>query len=126
MAHRSCFVVLIAYMPETSAANILYCKAKRLREATGNERYRSQAEIGNDPITAKDRFGGIARAFTLAFTELVVLAVYIYSALLYGVLYQWFVSFPLVFGDIYGFSVSQQGLVFLGILRSCERNHSTM
>ena len=110
------FLVLFAFMPETSAPNILYRRAKRLREATGNSRYRSQAEIDNDHITTKDRVLVIARAFTLIFTEPVILFVDMYSALLYGLLYIWFESFPLVFGDIYGFSISQQGLVFLGIL----------
>lgn len=39
----------------------------------------------------------------------------LYTALLYGVLFTWFESFPLVFGDIYGFSVQMQGLVYLGL-----------
>jgi DHA1 family multidrug resistance protein-like MFS transporter len=34
----------------------------------------------------------------------------------YGVLFIWFESFPLVFGDIYGFDVRSQGLAYLGIL----------
>ncbi len=41
------------------------------------------------------------------------------TALLYGILFIWFESFPLVFGDIYAFTLPQQGLVFLGILVAC-------
>ncbi len=57
----------------------------------------------------------LARAFTLIFSEPIILVIDLYTALLYGVLYVWFESFPLVFGGIYQFSIGQQGLVFLGI-----------
>ena len=38
-----------------------------------------------------------------------------FTALVYGVLFTWVESFPLVFGGIYGFDVGAQGLVYLGI-----------
>ena len=38
-----------------------------------------------------------------------------FTALVYGVLFIWFESFPLVFGGIYGFDIGAQGLVYLGI-----------
>ena len=110
------FVLLFVLMPETSAANILYRRAKRLRKATGDGRFKSQAEIDDGENSARDRLMVIARAVTLTFSEPVVFFVDMYSALLYGLLYIWFESIPLVFGDIYGFNIGQQGLVFLGIL----------
>jgi len=39
----------------------------------------------------------------------------LYAGLLYGLLFLWFESFPIVFGGTYGFSVQSQGLVFLSI-----------
>ena len=39
-----------------------------------------------------------------------------YIALIYGLLYIWFESFPLVFIQIYGFTLGTEGLAFLGIL----------
>ncbi|KAI9658381.1 MAG: hypothetical protein M1821_002514 [Bathelium mastoideum] len=114
----ACSVVLITLFflfPETSAPNILYKRAKRLRKATGNDRLRSQSEINAAHHTMRDDLIVLARAFTLAFFEPIVLLMDTYTALLYGVLFTWFESFPIVFGDIYGFSISQQGLVFLGI-----------
>ena len=36
-----------------------------------------------------------------------------FTALVYGVLFIWFESFPLVFGGIYGFDIGAQGLVYL-------------
>ena len=107
--------VLFVFLPETSAANILYKRAKRLRKATGEQRLRSQAEIDAANHTMRDHLVVLARAFTLNFGERVVFSLDLYTALLYGVLFIWFESFPLVFGDIYHFNLGEQGLVFLSI-----------
>ncbi|WAO89010.1 MFS domain-containing protein [Fusarium falciforme] len=102
-------------MPETSQANILYRRAKRLRAVTGDSRLKSQSEIDAEGVTVKDNLIVLARAFTLTFSEPVVFFLDLYCALIYGILYLWFESFPLVFGDTYGFNIGLQGLVFLGI-----------
>ncbi|KAI1777657.1 benomyl/methotrexate resistance protein [Hypoxylon cercidicola] len=109
------FILIFFLLPETSAANILYRRAKRLREATGDDRFRSQSEIDAAHHTTKDHLLVLARAFTLTFSEPIVFFTDLYSALLYGVLFLWFESFPLVFGEIYGFAPGEQGLAFLGI-----------
>lgn len=108
-------IIMFFFFPETSAANILYKRAKRLRLATGDARLRSQSEIDAEHHTMRDDVIMLARAFTLTFSEPIVFLMDLYTGLLYGVLFLWFESFPLVFGDIYGFDVGQQGLVFLGI-----------
>jgi DHA1 family multidrug resistance protein-like MFS transporter len=108
-------VSLFFLLPETSAANILYRRAKRLRAAAGDKCYRSQSEIDSAYHTTSDHLIVLARAFTLTFTEPIVFLLDLYTALLYGILFTWFESFPLVFGEIYHMSLSQQGLVFLGI-----------
>lgn len=104
------------FLPETSAANILYKRAKRLRAATGNHRLKSQTEVDTTHYTVKDNLLLLGRAFTLTFLEPIVLLVDLYAGLLYGVLFIWFESFPVVFGGIYGFNIGSQGLVFLSIL----------
>ncbi|OTB09775.1 hypothetical protein K445DRAFT_311111 [Daldinia sp. EC12] len=108
-------ILLFFLLPETSAANILYRRAKRLRKTTGAARFRSQSEIDAARYTLRDHLLVLGRAFTLTFSEPIVFFMDLYSALLYGVLFLWFESFPLVFGDIYGFSTGAQGLAFLGI-----------
>lgn len=111
------FVVgmLIFLLPETSAANILHRRAKRLRKITGDGRFKAQSEIDAANHTIMDHLVVLGRAFTLTFSEPIVFSMDLYTALLYGVLFTWFESFPLVFGDIYGFNSGQQGLAFLGI-----------
>lgn len=108
-------LILFFILPETSEANILYRRAKRLRKATGDDRLKSQSEIDSVHHTKRHYALALGRAFTLTFTEPIVFFVDLYTALLYGVLFLWFESFPLVFNDIYGFSLGEQGLVFLGI-----------
>jgi MFS transporter, DHA1 family, multidrug resistance protein len=107
--------ILFFLLPETSSANILYRRAKRLREATGDNRLGSQSEIDAAHHTMRDHLVVLGRAFTLTFLEPIVFSLDLYAALLYGVLLIWFESFPLVSGDIHGFTISQQGLSFLGI-----------
>lgn len=111
-----CLILLFFFAPETSAANILHRRAARLRKATGDERLRSQSELDMAHHTTKDQLFVLTRAFTLTFMEPIVFVVDLYTALLYGVLFTWFESFPMVFGDIYGFDVQMQGLVYLGLL----------
>ena len=89
-------LMLFFLLPETSAANILYRRAKRLRRATGDERLKSQSEIDAAYHTMSDHLRTLARAFTLSFSEPIVFFLDLYTALLYGVLFIWFESFPLV------------------------------
>ena len=112
-----CLVLLLLFFlsPETSAANILYNRAKRLRKATGISRLKSQSEIDAENHTSKDVWILLSRAFILTFTEPIILFMNLYAGLLYGLLFLWFESFPIVFGGTYGFSVQSQGLVFLSI-----------
>jgi hypothetical protein len=48
-----CLIVLIFFFPETSSANILLRRARRLRKVTGNENLRSQSEIMASQMTGK-------------------------------------------------------------------------
>lgn len=110
-------VVLIFFLPETSSKNILYRRAQRLRKLTGNDKLMTQAEIDFQHVTAaKVAKMTMIRPFVLTFQEPVVLLLNVYLALVYGLLFIWFESFPLVFEGIYGFNLGQTGLAFLGIL----------
>ena len=58
----------------------------------------------------------LVKPITLNFTEPIVFLLNLYIALIYGLLYIWFESFPLVFVEIYGFSLGLEGVTFLGIM----------
>jgi DHA1 family multidrug resistance protein-like MFS transporter len=58
----------------------------------------------------------LVRPITLNFTEPMVFLLNLYIALIYGLLYIWFESFPIVFVEIYHFNLGEEGLAFLGLL----------
>lgn len=108
---------LIFLLPETSPSNILYRRARRLRKLTGNDKLVCEAELAGMDMTPRDVVSmALVRPFVLLFAEPIVLALDLYIALVYGLLYIWFESFPLVFEGVYGFSLGLEGLAFLGIL----------
>ena len=55
------------------------------------------------------------RPISMLFQEPIVLFMSIYTAFAFAILFAYFPAFPLIFGGIYGFTVSQVGLAFLGI-----------
>lgn len=57
----------------------------------------------------------LVRPITLNFTEPMVFLLNLYIALVYGLLYIWFESFPIVFIELHGFTGGQLGLAYLGI-----------
>ncbi|THZ98424.1 putative caffeine resistance protein 5 [Aureobasidium pullulans] len=112
-----CWVVLMFCLPETSGNNLLVRRTKRLRKLTGNQNLRCVAELMREGMSTKDiAIMSLVRPFTLNLTEGIVFALNLYIALIYGLLYVWFESFVIVFIDIYGFNLGEEGLAYLGIL----------
>ncbi|KAJ9647931.1 GTPase-activating protein [Coniosporium tulheliwenetii] len=110
-------VLLFSFLPETSANNILYRRTRRLRKLTGNDKLRCEPEFMAEQMTGREIVQiALIRPFILSFTEPIVLALNLYIALVYDLLYIWFESFVIVFVEIYGFNLGQLGLAFLGIL----------
>jgi len=49
----------------------------------------------------------------MLFFEPIVFLMSLYTAFLFALFYVFFAAFPIVFGEVYGFSLSQSGLTFL-------------
>ncbi|MCJ1312874.1 hypothetical protein MMC25_006550 [Agyrium rufum] len=110
-------IFFIFVLPETSAANILYRRTRRLRILTKNDNLRCEPELVGETMTPREIVMiALVRPFSLTFTEPIVFALNLYIALIYGLLYIWFESFPIVFVELYGFSLGLEGLSFVGIL----------
>lgn len=107
--------LLVFFLPETSAASILHRRARRLRKLTGNESVVCEADI-EDVDVRLVLYDAFVKPFTVMATEPIVLVLNAYTAFIYGLLYLWFESFRIVFGQIYGFDLGTSGLMFLGIL----------
>jgi len=122
---RWCFYVLIIwsgvqlllivfFVPETYHPVLLRQKARRLRQETGNQEWIAPIEKLDRSI-AKTVLWSCIRPFQLLFFEPMCLSLCILSAILLGILYLFFGAFPLVFGKLHGFTVSQVGLAFMGL-----------
>ena len=110
-------IVVIFFLPETSSANILYRRSRRLRKLTGRNDLKSESELMSEQMSPKDiALMCLVRPFSLTFKEPILFCLNLYIALIYGLLYIWFESFAIVFIEIYGFNLGEEGLSFVGIL----------
>ncbi|KAK5689962.1 hypothetical protein LTR17_026088 [Elasticomyces elasticus] len=113
-------VVFLLFYPETSTDNILRRRAQRLRKRTGHMNIKSKSEVEQAHMTA----GEVARDALIKPMEIfikdpAVTFTNVYTALTYGIYYSFFEAFPLVYSDIYGFSLGITGLTFLSIGIAC-------
>ena len=107
------FVTVIAFcvLRETYPPVLLERKAARLRQETGNASYRSKLACN---ITSTELFKrSIIRPTKMLLCCPVVTILCTYVAILYGTLYLLFATYSFVFKEVYGFSTSGAGLVFL-------------
>jgi len=105
--------VLITFtVPETYAPTILLRRAKKLRKDTGDNDYVTEAELDTRPFGEKMKVF-LIRPFQLLFQELIVLLISLYMSVLYGLLYMFFVAYPIVFEKGKGYSAGITGLMFI-------------
>ncbi|KIK56943.1 hypothetical protein GYMLUDRAFT_173629 [Collybiopsis luxurians FD-317 M1] len=112
----ACTFLAFFLLPETFAPVLLAQKAKRLRS--------------EDPINNANMFAphdkldkslrGVAsrtvvHPWRMMANEPILMLLTVYMALLYGVLYALFEAFPVIFAVHRGFTVTQTGLIFIGI-----------
>ncbi|GLA08250.1 hypothetical protein AnigIFM60653_009779 [Aspergillus niger] len=109
-------VLLFFLLPETYGPNILYRRARRMRQLSKLDIY-SEAELELRQIPSTDIvYEALVRPFQLCFLEPIVLVMNVYISLVYGILYIWFEAFPIVFQEIHGFNPGESGMSFLGII----------
>jgi len=114
----ACLIFLFFFLPETSSSNILFRRTCRLRKVTGidKDKLKCEPEVEAEGLSGHEIVMMVlVRPFTLNL-EPICFLLNMYIALIYGVLYIWFESFPIVFIGIYGFSLGTLGLAFLGLL----------
>jgi hypothetical protein len=94
---------------------LLKRKAQKLREQTGDDRWKAPMEKVSKSILSVVGMS-LLRPFELLFHESMCLILDIYRAILLGILYLFFGAFGLIFPTTYGFNLWQVGLTFLGLL----------
>ena len=104
---------ILIVMRETSPNILLERKAASLRVSTGNAHFRSKLARRLTPQQVLAQ--ALVRPTMLLIRSPVVLALSLYAALVFGVIYLLFTTFNGVFRGQYGFSASVSGLVYLGL-----------
>lgn len=102
-----CAVFMVFAMPETSADNILYRRARRVRGVTGEGRWKSAGEVEMENFEVREVvMMMLVRPFWLCFvSEPILLVQNVYLGLIYALLYCWFDAFPIVFMEMHGFNL---------------------
>jgi len=104
------------FLRETYAPILLNRKAKKLRKLTGNQNLHSIYEIATGETTFGKFYVNLSRPLTLLCTHPMVFGLGIFMAIAYGCLYILIVTFPTVWGEVYGFSEGSTGLMYLSFL----------
>jgi DHA1 family multidrug resistance protein-like MFS transporter len=107
-------ILMLLALPETSADTIILRRAQRLRRVTGQTDLRSASAIRQAEMHFRQiAYNALTKPWKINALDPAVLFSTVYMALAYGTFYSFFESFPLVFGDIYGFDLSSIGLAFV-------------
>ena len=118
----SAFTLLITafLFEETSHKTILTRRARRLREQTGDDRYHTISEREDAEMKISELVrNSLVRPFEIITKEPIVLAFDLYSGIAYGAFYLFFESFPIVFVEIYHFTLIELGVSYLGFCVGC-------
>jgi multidrug resistance protein len=83
-------------VPETYAPKLLANRAKKLRKETGDSKFVTEQDLDTRPFTQRLSLF-LLRPFQLLFRELIVFFISLYMSVLYGLLYMFFVAFPIVY-----------------------------
>ncbi|KAK1978587.1 major facilitator superfamily transporter [Colletotrichum cereale] len=106
-------VCILLFMPETYEPVLLGWKAKHLRQATGDDRYHSEHEVGN--ITLFNRLKvSMTRPFVMA-TEPIIFAITVYLSLIYIVIFTFLVSWPWIFEYPYQIGQGLSNVIFISM-----------
>ncbi|KAL2072106.1 hypothetical protein VTL71DRAFT_11449 [Oculimacula yallundae] len=105
--------ILITFtVPETYAPTILAARAKKLRAETGCDDHITEQDLDLRPFSERLSIF-LIRPFQLLFLEPIVLLISLYMSVLYGLLYEFFVAFPIIFQEGKGYSAGKTGLMFI-------------
>ncbi|KAI1292606.1 major facilitator superfamily domain-containing protein [Xylaria venustula] len=99
-------------VPETYAPTILARRAKKMRKETGETDWVTEQDLDMRPLAERMRIF-LIMPLKLLFGELIVFLISLYMSVLYGLLYMFFIAYPIVFEDGKGYSASISGLTFI-------------
>lgn len=108
------YILITFTVPETYAPTILARRAKKLRASTGESDHVTEQDLDLRPLSERLAIF-LIRPFQLLFGELIVFLVAVYMSVLYGLLYMFFIAFPIVYQGGKGYTAGITGLMFIPI-----------
>ncbi|KAB5580058.1 major facilitator superfamily domain-containing protein [Coniochaeta sp. 2T2.1] len=108
------WIAITFTVPETYAPTILARRAKKLRKETNDDTHVTEQDLDLRPMSERLRIF-LIRPFQLLFGELIVMLISLYMSVLYGLLYMFFVAYPIIFEEGKGYSSGITGLMFIPI-----------
>ncbi|OTB00235.1 hypothetical protein M426DRAFT_66314 [Hypoxylon sp. CI-4A] len=113
----SALLVSLLILPETYAPVLLHQRAQKMSEMTGLV-YISAMGTGDERHVSfiKTLATTLSRPFLLASHEVIIPAVALYQAIVFGTLYLTLAAFPIVYTDLRGWPQEKSGLSFIGVL----------
>lgn len=113
------FIFLVIFLRENRGSVLLTRRAKKLRKETGDQRYRSAAELETPNIKAL-LHQSTTKALVLLIREPVVLAFSLYLAYAWALIFASFALIPKIYGsDGFGWSTGVTGLAYIGPIIGC-------
>lgn len=111
------WLLLITTLPETRHTIILAQKTQRVRAQLAAEGYKSASCIQAPPNQTLGHLFRVtlSRPIRFLFTEPITFSAALYNGLIYGLVFLFNESFPLVFGRLHHFTHAQTSLTFLGL-----------
>jgi multidrug resistance protein len=107
-----CWLLLTFTVPETYAPALLMARAEKLRKQTEDASYVTEQELNARPISQQLRIF-LLRPLQLLFLEPIVLFIALYMSVLYGLLYMFFIAYPIVYQGGKGWGRGSTGLMFI-------------
>ncbi|GAA6010737.1 hypothetical protein JCM10207_005818 [Rhodosporidiobolus poonsookiae] len=115
----------LSLLPETSADNILYRRAHRLRRLTGSAVYRSQGELDSQHLSAADiARQALAIPFKISLLDPSILFCHCYLSFCYGIFFTYFEAYPIVYTVIHPFSSLGQAATYVCVCVGCVLAYS--
>ncbi|KAJ5428759.1 Major facilitator superfamily domain general substrate transporter [Penicillium cf. griseofulvum] len=114
------FVLLVLFLPETSAPTLLFYKAKRLRQETGSDRFVTMDSMRSKGVSRSQlvKFA-LIKPFEITLKDPAIAFTNLYTSLTYGIYYSFFEVIPMVYPKEYGFNLGETGAVFVCVLIAC-------
>ncbi|KAJ8104963.1 hypothetical protein ONZ43_g7612 [Nemania bipapillata] len=103
------WAVITFTVPETYAPTILAKRAAKMRKETGESDWVTEQDLDMRPLGERIRIF-LVMPLKLLFGELIVFLISLYMSVLYGLLYMFFIAYPIVFKEGKGYSSSSTGL----------------